>query len=154
MQIIVETLVDAPPDAVFAVASDVTNWPQFISSIQSVALLTPSPVAVGTRFRETRVMFGRQATEEMTVSELEPPHRFLLTAFNHGTAYRAEHLFEPHATGTRMTLTFEGRPSTLPARLFAPLGWLFLGTVRRQLEADLADLKRETERRHHAGGLT
>jgi hypothetical protein len=47
-----------------------------------------------------------------------------------------------------MTLVFEGHPSTLVSRLFAPLGRLFAGTVRRQLEADLADPKHETERRH------
>jgi carbon monoxide dehydrogenase subunit G len=148
MQIAVECSVEAPPDAAFSTAIDISGWPRFISGVQSVELLTPGTVAAGTRFRETRSMFGRQATEDMTVAQIEPPRRFLLTAFNHGTAYRAEHLFAPEAAGTRMTLVFEGRPSTLLARLFAPVGWLFLGTLKRQLERDLADLKREAERRH------
>ena len=148
MKIPVECLVAAPPDIAFAAAIDVSNWPRFISGIQSVAVLTPGPVAAGTRFLETRVMFGRQATEEMTFAEIAPPDRFVLTAFNHGTAYRAEHLFAPEGAETRMTLVFEGRPSTLLSRLFAPLGWLFLGTLKRQLERDLADLKAEAERRH------
>ena len=139
------------PDAVFAVALDIANWPQFVSAIETIELLTPGSVAVGTRFRETRVMFGRHATEEMTVVEIEPPRRFLLTAFNHGTAYRAEHRFAPEGAGTRMTLVFEGRPATLLARLFAPLGRLFMGSLQRQLEADLADLKREAERRRRQG---
>ena len=86
----------------------------------------------------------------MTLAQIEPPRRFLLTAFNHGTAFRAEHLFAPEAAGTRTTLVFEGQPATLLARLFTPLGWLFLGTLKRQLELDLADLKREAERRHRA----
>ena len=38
---------------------------------------------------------------------------------------------------------------TLLARLLAPLGLLFQGTVKRQLAADLADLAREAERRAH-----
>jgi hypothetical protein len=67
MKIPVECLVAAPPDIAFAAAIDVSNWPRFISGIQSVAVLTPGPVATGTRFLETRVMFGRQATEEMTL---------------------------------------------------------------------------------------
>jgi carbon monoxide dehydrogenase subunit G len=148
MKIPVECLVAAPPDIAFAAAIDVSNWPRFISGIQSVAVLTPGPVTAGTRFLETRVMFGRQATEEMTFAEITPPDRFVLTAFNHGTAYRAEHLFAAEGAETRMTLVFEGHPSTLVSRLFAPLGRLFAGTVRRQLEADLADPKHETERRH------
>ena len=77
-----------------------------------------------------------------------PPHRLVLTAYNHGTAYRAEHLFAPQGAGTNLTLTFAGLPQSLPARLFAPLGYLMLGALRRQLAADLADLAREAERRH------
>lgn len=143
MQIAVKCFVEAPPDAAFSTAIDISNWPRFISGVQSVELLTPGPVAAGTRFRETRSMFGRQASEDMTLAQIEPPRRFLLTAFNHGTAYRAEHLFAPEAAGTRTTLVFEGQTATLLARLFTPLG-----TLKRQLELDLADLKREAQRRH------
>jgi hypothetical protein len=145
MQVAVECPVEAPPDVAFAASIDVSNWPRFISGIQSVAVPTPGPVAAGTRFLETRVMFGRQATEEMTFAEIAPPDRLVLTAFNHGTAYRAEHLFAAEGAGT---LVFEGRPAAPLSRLFAPLGWLFLGTLKRQLERDLADLKAEAERRH------
>ncbi len=152
MQIAVETLVEAPPDAVFATAIDFSNWPRFISGIQSVEVLRPGPVIVGSVFRETRVMFGRQATEEMTVASVEAPNRLQLTAFNHGTAYLVDHVFAADAGDTRMTLVFTGRPTTflsrILARILAPQGWLFRGTVKRQLEADLADLKREAERRH------
>jgi len=152
MRIAVEFVVEAPPDAVFAAAADIANWAQFISAIESVALLTSGPVGVGTRFRETRMMFGRRASEEMTVVEMVPPERIVLTAFNHGTEYRAEHRFAGDGTGTRMTLVFEARPATRLARLFAPLGWLLMGRVKRQLEADGADLKREAERRRASGG--
>ncbi|MBX9589472.1 MAG: SRPBCC family protein [Hyphomonadaceae bacterium] len=148
MRIIVDSLVAAPPDTVFAAAVDIADWPRFISGIQKVELLTPGPIAVGTRFRETRIMFGRAATEEMTLAELQPPRRFLLTAFSHGTAYRTGRLFEPHAVGTRVILSFEGQPTTLLARLFAPLATRFKGTVQRHLDADLVDLKREAELRH------
>lgn len=96
-------------------------------------------------------MFGRMATEEMTVAGMEVPRKLVLTAFNRGTAYRAEHLVVAQGTGTRVALDFEGRPVTLAARLFMPLGLLFLGSMKRQPATDLADLKREAERRHRAG---
>ena len=125
MQITVEARVAAPPDIVFAVAADIERWPQVITAIQAIDMLSPGPMAVGTRFRETRMMFGRPATEEMTVAELAPPHRLVLTAYNHGTAYRAEHLFEADDGGTRVLLAFEGRAVSLLAQLLAPLGLLF-----------------------------
>ena len=88
----------------------------------------------------------------MTVAEMEPPRRLVLTAYNHGTAYRVEHAFSPEAGGTRIALKFEGKPVTLLAWLFMPLGLLFMGNVRRQLQADLGDLAREAERRHGQAG--
>ena len=148
MQVRVQSVIAAPPETVFAVAAEIGRWPDIFRAVEHIEILTHGPVAVGTRFRETRTMFGKSGTEEMTVAELDAPHRLVLTAYNHGTAYRAEHLFAPQDAGTNLTLTFAGLPRSLPARLFAPLGFLMLGVVRRQLASDLADLAREAEHRH------
>jgi uncharacterized protein YndB with AHSA1/START domain len=152
MQVAVETIASAPPDVVYEAAADIARWPQFIATIEAIEMLTPGAVRVGTRFRETRTMFGRRASEEMTVAELEPPRRLVFTAFNHGTAYRVEHAFAPDGAGTRLTVKFEGQPVTALAWLMMPIGLLFMANVKRQLEADLADLAREAERRHAAQG--
>ena len=149
MQCSVERLVSAPCEIVFAVASDIPRWPEVVSSIDRVEMLTPGPVAAGSRFRETRRMFGRAATEEMTVSELMPPQRLVLTAENHGTRYRAEHIFVRAHNATRLTIVFSGEPMSLFARLMSPLGWLMSGHLKKQLEADLDDLKRAAEGRAH-----
>ena len=92
-------------------------------------------------------MHGRTATEEMTVEELEAPRLLVLSALSHGTRFRTEHRFEPDGEGTRMTVQFEGRPMTLLARLLTPLALLVIGSVRREIAADLAGLAREAERR-------
>ena len=108
MRIIVEVRVSAPVERVFAAATDIPCWPETIEAITRVEMLTEGPVAVGTRFREARTMFGREETEEMTVQELTPPERFVLTAENHGTRYRAVHTFVAEGSGTRLKLAFEG----------------------------------------------
>jgi carbon monoxide dehydrogenase subunit G len=145
MRMTVTTRIAAPTERVFAIATDVPHWPEVIRGIESVEMLTTGPMRVGTRFRETRTMHGSKTTEEMTVAELAAPSRFVLTAENHGARYRVEHLFASEAGGTRLTLSFEGKPVTLFAYLMMPLGYLFAGAVRRQLESDLADLKRRAE---------
>jgi uncharacterized protein YndB with AHSA1/START domain len=150
MQIEIETFVAAPPPVVFETLADFANWPHFMGGIERVEILTPGPVAVGSRFRETRTMFGKSASEEMEVAEIAPPHRIELTAHNHGTDYRIAHTLAAAPEGTRLSLRFAGTPVTLAARLFAPLGWLFAGSVRKQIEKDLVDLKREAECRHGA----
>ena len=59
MQIVLETIIAAPATVVFSTLVDVGRWAQFMSGIGSVEILTPGPLALGTRFRETRTMFGR-----------------------------------------------------------------------------------------------
>ena len=146
----VEIEVGAPPAIVYATAIDVAQWPAFIDGIEQVEILTAGPIQVGTRFRETRLMFGRRATEEMTVATLQPPRRFVLTAENHGTRYAAVHEIVSTPAGSRLTLTFEGTPVTVTARVFSIIGLLFMGPVRRKLETDLQQLKAEAERRARA----
>ena len=148
MRIDVETLIDAPMLTAFATAFDVGAWPNFIAGIEKIEVLTPGPLGVGSRFRETRRMFGRQAIEEMTIDEIVTPERFVLTAFSHGTAYRAVHQLAEVDGITRLLLMFEGEPKTLAARAMFPIGRLFLGSVKRQLADDLAAVKAEAERRH------
>lgn len=145
MQITVATWIAASPERVFSVAADIPRWPQHIAAITRVEILTPGPVAVGTRFTETRTMFGREAVEEMTVAEITPPARLVLTAESHGTRYRAVHTFTPDGEGTRLTLEFDGVPVTLAARLMTPLAWMMRRQIKSQLAADLVDLKRVAE---------
>jgi carbon monoxide dehydrogenase subunit G len=137
--------VAAPPERVFAIAIDIPRWPERISAIDRIELLTPGPVGVGTRFRETRTMHGREASEEMTFESIDPPRTFVLVAESHGARYRAEHTFDPEGDGTRLTLTFESVPVTLAARLLTPLALIMRGPLRRQLAQDLSDLKRAAE---------
>jgi carbon monoxide dehydrogenase subunit G len=147
MKIEVETEVAAPPDVVYATVTDVVRWPDFMRGVERVEILTPDPLAAGTMFRETRTMFGRSATEEMTVAVLDPPRRFDLTAENHGTRYHIAHEVSAAGDGSRLRLSFEGTPVTLAAKIGSVVALLFKGAVMKQLRSDLADVKAEAERR-------
>lgn len=152
MKIVVREDIHAPCALVFAIASDVKGWPAHISAVSSTELITREPIGAGTRFRETRRMHGALETEVMTFAEFEPPHRFVLTGFNHGTRYRATHEFKPSGPATELTLTFSGRPITRAARLLSPLGYMFAPLLRRALKTDLGDLKRAIEHQTSAAG--
>ncbi len=141
LKVSVQTVIDAPIEDVFARMVDLENWPQYISDVTEVEVFTPGPVGVGTRFRETRIMFGREASEDMTFSEFDPPRRFLLTAENHGTRYRADHVLSQSADGTKVQVDFGGEPVSLTAKIFSVLAWFMASSVKKALEKDLIDLK-------------
>lgn len=147
MQIVVEDIIRAPRVIAFANVTDVRNWPRMIASIESTEILTREPIGAGTRVRETRRMYGRPATSELTFQEFEPPTHFVLTGENNGTVYRIVHDFADVSDGTKLTLTFVAEPASLSAQLMTPLALMFKGTLRRQIASDLSDLKRAIESR-------
>lgn len=138
----------APPDLVYRLATDFQHVAEVVEGIVRVEMLTPGPVAIGTRFRETRVMFGREASEEMTVTELVPNRRVALVAENHGARYESSFDFEPIATGTRVTFSFQATPLTTLARV---MGLLMMPLMKKSVFTmcmkDLDDIKRAAESR-------
>ena len=138
----------APVQRVWDVATDLAGAPQVIRGIDAVEVLTPGPFGVGTRWRETRTMMGRSATEEMTVTAVEPQRSYRVEAASRGAHYVSTFAFAPSADGgTDVTTTFGGRPTSTVARVLgvvtAPVG---RRAVTRALEQDLHDIAAAAER--------
>lgn len=94
---------------------------------------------VGSRWRETRRMFGKEASEEFAVTELSPPHRVgLRVDGTRGASGVGEHLFTyslmPTVLGTLVTLEGEIRGLGGVASV---MGRLFSGIYRRACARDL-----------------
>ena len=141
----VRTAIAAPPERVFAIATDLPHLARTVSGIESVEILTDGPVGEGTRWRETRIMFGKRASEEMWVTGFDPPRSLTVEAESHGAHYISEFRFEPEGSGTRVALVFSARPVSFAGRLFSILGAAMFGSVRKALERDLEDVKRAAE---------
>lgn len=149
--LIVSEQINAPIETVFARCSDVTRWADTVSGIKQVELLTEGPVGDGTRFRETRVMFGKEATEEMTFSEFDPPNGYVLLAESCGSKYRTTHRFEPADGGTRITMEFHATPVTLGAKVLSPIFAVMKKSLEKCLRNDLADIKSAIESGENSG---
>jgi hypothetical protein len=146
----VEHVIPAPQEKVFALSSDFPYAADRIEAITRIEILTnPHPddaVGLGTRFRETRILFGREATEEMEVTLFEPPHRYVLEADSHGAHYVTEVRFKaegPAGEATRVTFDFQAYPQTVFARIMSFLtAPLMRKALRQCLVKDLEDLER------------
>lgn len=110
------------------------------------------PLRVGSRYRETRVIFRKEATEEFEVTELVPPKRLgLLVDGRKGRSRRGEYAFAytlaPDGDGTHLTLDAEIRKLNPVVELFARL---FAGSYRKACRKDLEALGAffRRERRH------
>ena len=141
----IERTIGAPPATVFERCCDFANSADTVEGIEKVDMLTDGPVGPGTRFRETRIMFGREATEEMEVGVYEPPRRYTLLAESHGARYHSEFLFDEVPQGTRVKLTFDATPVTLFAKVMAVLTKPMQKKVAELLAKDLDDIKASIE---------
>jgi carbon monoxide dehydrogenase subunit G len=135
----------APPDVVFHYAADFERAPQRIRGIKKVELLTQGPVGVGTRFKETRIVFKREATETMEVVAFDPPRGYTLGAESCGCRYRIQFRFAPANDGTDVELKFDAEPLTFLARLMGFLMGRMIEMCAKESAKDLEDLKAAIE---------
>jgi carbon monoxide dehydrogenase subunit G len=135
----------APQEKVLDHATDIAKWPERMEGIVRVEMLTPGPVSVGTRFRETRVMFKREATEEMEVTGFDRPHSYAVGAESHGCKYRTEFTFKPNSGGTDVEMVFEATPVTVLAKTMSAMMKPMLGKMAEICGKDLDDLKASIE---------
>ena len=143
--IVVARRTAAPPERVFALASDFAGAAGRISGILRVEMVTKGAVGKGTRFRETRKMFGKEATEEMEVVAFDPPRSYTLRAASCGAEYLTEVRCVPDGSGTRIEFEMQWRSISFFAKLMSPLGMLFAGSMKKLVEKDLADIATAAE---------
>ena len=141
-----ETHIDAPLEATFDVFTDLRQAPERLDQIESLDVLTDGPIGLGTRFRETRVMFGKSCTEEMEISAFTAPSSYTVACDSCGCHYETRFDFEADGHGTRVRSTMTATPLSLGAKLTAPImGVLFGKSMRKCFEKDLAQLKAHAE---------
>jgi len=128
--------------------TNLDGFADVIAGIESVERLDGgSGFGVGTTWRETRVMFGRTATEEMWVTKIEPGRSYVVEAASHGAEYRTTQSVEPVDGGSsRLTVSFSGKPVTTTAKVMsATVGRFFQKATRKAFEKDLVDIAAAAE---------
>lgn len=144
-----EHMVQAPVDRVWEVLTDIAHADQTLSGVQRVEVLTEGPYRVGTRWRETRRMFGKEATEQMQVTLAEAPTRTVIEGDSSGVHYRTEFTLTPTSAGaTRLTMTFaaqQGPANLLNKALWRLFGRLGIKASEKAMAQDLRDIAARAE---------
>lgn len=139
--------IDAAVGHVFDVFTDLDSAAKHLSGIQKLEMIDgPKKMQLGTRWRETRTMMGKDSTEEMWVSELTKNKSYAVDAESHGTKYHSVFAFEDMGNKTRVTWTFGGTPQTFAAKLMSLSAKLFMGPLKKMLAQDMEELKTACEK--------
>ncbi len=136
------THVKRPIEQVFQAYTELDKAVERIPSITELTVLTDGPFGEGTRWRETRLIFKKEATEEMWVTGFHPPESYTVEAESHGMKYATLFTFEPEGDGTKVTWEFTGTPQTMGAKIMSPIFNLLLkGTMKKALLSDLEGIR-------------
>lgn len=153
MEIEASRTIDAPASRVWALICDLEHWPDFIGGVDTVERLDDGTgFEVGTRWRETRTMFGKQDTQVMEVTGLAEGRAYTVEADSRGTHYTSRFTLEDRDGRTDLQVTFGAASGSMATRVLgATLGRLFSGATRKALQRDLDDIAAAAERPDDAG---
>lgn len=140
MRILLQQNVNAAPDVVFAAFTDIEAWPERISGIERVKIVTEGPVGAGTAFRETRIIMKKEVTEEMMITAFDPPREYVVESDSCGSHFRTSVRFHELGEGTCLEMEMVTHPMTFAARLMTPMALMMKGLMKKLMVRDLKDL--------------
>ena len=130
--------IDASQQRVWDVLSDIEGWPQRVKTVDSVELLTPPPLAAGSRVRLKQPKLPEGTWE---VVAWDAPSYFEWTQKASGVTNVAGHRVEALAEDrARLTLTLEMRGFLIPV-----IGRFYKALTNRYLDLEAQGMKRAAE---------
>lgn len=143
-------VVAASPDVVWDIITDLAASKDTIGAIQSIEILTEGQeFGVGTKWRETRTMFGKQATEVMWITHVDPGRSYTARAESHGAIYTTVMAVEARDdASSELSMDFGAESTGTMARIAsATIGRLFASATKKAVTRDLDDIAAAAEAR-------
>lgn len=150
MNLYLDIQINRPVEKVWQAVSKIEGCADFISGILQLEVLKrPEQGLVGLKWRETRKMFGQEASETMWITEAVENRYYCTRAENHGAIYTTRLQLEPNSSATtRLSMSFEATSESLWVRLISKLMTpLIKGSMIKALKQDLEDIKAFVESR-------
>lgn len=137
-RMIVTRTIKAPVEVVFKTVSDINHFSKAVPHIVKVEFLSNVKSGLGTRFRETRLMKGKEATTELEVTEFVVNDRVRLVAESNGTVWDSLFVVKPESGQTLLTMTMDAKTDKLISKI---INFLISGMVKKTVEKDMDAVK-------------
>ena len=134
--------ISASLGTVWRAVSDLDHYSRAVPQIDRIEILSRTSAGVGTRFRETRLVGGREIASELEVAELVEKEKVTYVSDTFGTSWNSTFTVAPAGDQTRLTVAIEGRPYRLLSKLATPL-MKFL--TAKGVAADMEGIKEHSE---------
>lgn len=147
MRVTAEIKINSTKEKVWQVISDIENSVNVISGIIKIEILNPSgDNLVGLKWKETRLMYGKEADETMWVTHAEQNCYYQTRAESHGAIYRTRLKITEEDEGVTLRMSFDGQAVSLMAKIMNIIfGGVMKKSMVKALNEDLEDIKKAVE---------
>ena len=144
MDAMAETVIERPRADVAAYAMDAGNEPEWYANILETRPLDGPPLGLGSRATRVAAFMGRRIEYDLEVVEHDPPARIVMASTRAPFPMRVTYEFEARGPDRTLARIRLGGGPRGALRLLDPL---MARVSRRNIEKDLASLKRRLEAR-------
>lgn len=147
MELSVFVEIKKPIEDAWNVITDFKNCSNYISSIISLEIIDePQGTLIGFKWKETREMFGKEATETMWITDYVENEYYQTRAESHGSIYITRLSIKQVENHTTLTMSFTAEAQTFFVKIFsACMGFVIKGSMKKALIKDLDDIKTHVE---------
>ena len=147
MKIQVETKINKPKEVVWQTIINIEGSEERISGIEKVEVLEKPEVGmVGFKWRETRTMFGKTATEVMWITDVVENDHYKVRAESRGMIYNSVIKVAGEGDQTVLSMEFGGEAQTFMVKMMSALMMpFFKGATIKALQKDMDDIKASLE---------
>ncbi|WML50445.1 SRPBCC family protein [Neobacillus sp. PS3-34] len=97
-------IIERPVEEVFQYASSMENAPQIMPAVMDMEKLTDGETGVGSKFKETRWIRGKNVHADVEIIKFEPNRSFTTRSNSNGLVTIYEYEFEEIVEGTQVQL--------------------------------------------------
>lgn len=147
MELSVFVEIKKPLKDVWMAIIDFDNCSNYIESIVNLEIINqPKDTLVGFKWKETRVMFGKEATETMWITDYAVNDYYQTRTESHGSIYISRLSIEKAGENTKLTMSFSAEAQTFFVKIISKcMGFMMIGSMKKALIKDLQDIKTHLE---------
>ena len=147
MKVSVDIAIAKPKEIVWSVITDIQNCSNIISAIVALEVLhQPDNGLVGLKWKETRLMFGKESSETMWITEAVENEFYCTRAESHGSVYLTRLSLAESGNNTLLTMSFTAEAQSLVVKIISACMGIFIkSSMEKALQKDLDDIKNYLE---------
>lgn len=149
MKVSVDIDIAQSSNTVWTAITDIEHYSDVITSIIDLEILNqPESSLIGLKWKETRKMFGKEATETMWITDAAENQYYCTRAENHGAVYITRLSLTESEEATTLTMTFSAEAATIGLKIISAIMSVFVKKMMKNaLQTDLEDIKKYVEGR-------